>query len=99
MFRKAKCTLALILLAGPGLAEADPGAITVLAENCAICHGTGGHGSSAMKPIAGRPADELEALMKGFRDKTIPSTLMVRLMGPLTDDEIAALAADVAAWK
>lgn len=87
-------------LAGAGLADAaDPDAIQVLAENCQICHGPMGQGAGAMKAIGGRPASELQPLLTGFRDGTTPSTLMWRLMKPLSDAEIAALAAEVASWK
>lgn len=92
--------LALALGAGPGQTQAvDPAAIQVLAENCQICHGPMGQGADAMKAIGGRPASELVPILTGFRDGTTPSTLMWRLMKPLSDAEIAALAAEIASWK
>ena len=101
MIRKVQTLLAaLAVMAGPAFADTvDPAAISELAESCQICHGPMGQGSGEIKAIGGRPAAELVPLMTGFRDGTIPSTLMSRLMKPLTDDEIAALAAEIATWK
>lgn len=101
MMAATKTLLAMLaLLSGPALAAPpDPGAITVLAENCAICHGPMGRGAGEIKAIGGRKVEDLLPLLIGFRDGTTPTTLMQRLMTPLTDDELAALAAEIAQWK
>lgn len=97
-------TAGLALPAGLALADGadlagDPAAISDLAENCQICHGPMGKGSGEIKAIGGRSAAELTPLLIAMRDGKTPTTLMWRLMKPLTDGEIAALAADIATWK
>jgi cytochrome c553 len=50
-----------------------------------------------MPALAGQPAADLAAKLTAFRDGAEPSTIMQRLVKPLTDAEIAELAAAVAA--
>ena len=71
--------LAAVLL---GAAAPPPGAAT-----CSGCHGP------AALPINGQDAAALTATMLAYRDGERASTLMGRLMRPLTTPEITAIAA------
>ena len=70
---------AVILLAA---AAPPPGA-----ASCSGCHGP------AALPINGQGAAALSEAMLAYRSGERPSTLMGRLMKPLTPEEIAAIAA------
>ena len=71
--------LAAVLL---GAAAPPPGA-----ASCSGCHGAGS------LPIDGQPAASLSATMLAYRGGDRLSTLMGRLMKPLTTPEINAIAA------
>lgn len=71
--------LAAVLL---GAAAPLPGAAV-----CSGCH------SAAALPINGQSAAALSSTMLAYRDGERPSTLMGRLMKPLTPAEITAIAA------
>lgn len=73
-----RLVLAAVLL---GAAAPPPGA-----ASCSGCHGAG------VLPINGQPAASLSATMLAYRDGERPSTLMGRLMKPLTTREITAIA-------
>lgn len=90
----------ILLLAGshlalPSLAADDPIGI----ESCTSCHGPAGRSPAAMPVLAGRPAAEIAEKLAGFRNGTLTGTIMHRLAAPLSDGDIAALGAAVAAWK
>ena len=74
--------LALVATLVLAAAAPPPGAAT-----CSGCHGP------AALPINGQSAASLSAAMLAFRGGERPSTLMGRLMQPLTPEEIAAIAA------
>lgn len=74
-----RLVLAAVLL---GAAAPPPGAAV-----CSGCHGAGS------LPINGQDAASLSATMLAYRDGERPSTLMGRLMKPLTTPEIVAIAA------
>jgi len=101
MWLPARMIMAIAaLVVAPAMAETvDPAAIAELAENCQICHGPMGQGAGALQAIGGRSVYDLILLLTGFRDGTLSATLMQRLMKPLSDAEIAALAAEIAQWK
>ena len=96
-----KHLFALLLCLSPAasLAQTVSSDATLMAENCQICHGTNGAGSGEVPKIAGHAPDEVLALLTGFRTGKAPATIMDRLLKPLTDAEIAALAAEIATWK
>ena len=71
-----------------GAAAPPPGA-----ASCSGCHGP------AALPINGQEAASLSATMLAYRSGERASTLMGRLMKPLTDDEITTIAAWVAEQK
>ena len=74
-----RLALAAILL---GAAAPPPGA-----ASCSGCHGP------AALPIDGRDAASLSGTMLAYRSGALPSTLMGRLMKPLSDAEIQSIAA------
>ena len=83
-----------IILAGSAFPQSESSATAgVLANACTSCHGVNGHSETAIPSIGGLAADYIVQAMTGFRDGTRPSTIMGRIAGAYTDDEIAAIAA------
>ena len=78
MVRRLMLAVAVVL----GAAAPPPGA-----ASCSGCHG------AAALPINGRDAASLSGTMLAYRSGELPSTLMGRLMKPLTDAEITTIAA------
>lgn len=78
-----RATLAVTLLLGA--AGPPPGA-----ASCSGCH------SREVLPINGQSAAALSGTMLEYRSGKLSSTLMGRLMKPLTTEEITAIAAWVA---
>lgn len=79
---------ALFVLAVPLLIAAGP---PPGASACSGCHGAAVAGG--IPPIAGRPAVDLTAMLRDFRDGRRKATLMDRLMKGFSDAEISAIAA------
>jgi cytochrome c553 len=67
------------------------------AQGCIGCHGPNVAGMPPVMPIAGRPATEMEAILREFRANHRPGTIMGRIARGYTEAEIAALAAFFAA--
>lgn len=67
--------------------------IALTAEACTSCHGPAGHSLGEMPTIGGMPQDNLVDALQGFRDGSRSGTIMNRLVGPLTDEDIAMIAA------
>lgn len=90
----------LLLLAGTaGIAadsdsryDADRQAIEVLAGGCAGCHGTDGALEGRVPGIAGQPAALLESRLLQFRNDEGSATVMNRIAGGYTEEELARLA-------
>lgn len=82
-----------LIPAGSANAATDP---ALLAETCTTCHGVRLAGAGDMPALTGKSAADLITSLTGFRDGTMPATIMTRLVKPLSDDEIAALAAFLA---
>ena len=78
----------------PATAELVSGASApMLAGTCAGCHGTEGASAGPATPtIAGMNTDYFIALMRGFRDGKVYSTVMGRISKGYTDEELALLA-------
>ena len=89
-----------LLVAGTALAqESSPAEGRALAATCANCHGTNGIGMGAIKSLAGRPKDELAALLREFKSGKREGTLMPQLARGYTDEQIAQLSNWFAAQK
>jgi len=65
-------------------------------KNCFVCHGPGGKGMASYPKLAGKDVDYLVDRLNTYRSGTKVgpnSDLMIMNAKPLTDDEIANLAA------
>jgi cytochrome c553 len=72
-------------------ATAPPGA-----SACSGCHAPPGS-TGAIPALRGRPAEEIAARMRSYRDGERAATVMGRIARGFTDDEIQAIAAWLAA--
>ncbi len=69
-------------------------------ENCVNCHGKEGKGMASFPPLVGHDADYIADRLRAYRakDKVGPnSALIYSWAAPLSDEEIANLAAYVSA--
>ena len=84
--------------AAPNLTDKGVGALTV---SCAMCHGTEGRPveGSNVAALAGRPASDLVAQMKAFKEGTRQATVMHQIAKGYTDQQIVELADYFAAKK
>ncbi len=64
----------------------------MLANSCAACHGTDGKSPGAIPSINGKSFEFIVKSMKGFREGTTPSTIMVRHAQGYTNREILLIA-------
>ena len=69
----------------------DP--VTTLAASCAACHGPQGTSLGATPTLAALNQDYFIQRMQGFKDGSVPATVMHHHAKGLTSDEITALAA------
>ena len=83
--------VAACLMAAAARAEAPPPG----AEGCGGCHGPADR-ASAMPSLAGRPAAEIVAAMRAFREGARPAVLMDRIARGFDEGETAAIAAWIA---
>ena len=74
--------------------EPPPGA-----TSCSGCHSAGPAAASSVSRLYGRDAGELATAMAGFRDGSLPATVMTRIAKGFSDDELRAIAAWLAAQK
>ena len=79
----------------PLLAASDP---PPGAAACSGCHSTGAAATSIPR-LFGRDAGDIEKAMAGFRDGSLPATVMNRIAKGFTDEESRAIAAWLAAQK
>lgn len=87
--------LAAALAAGPGAAWADAEAGKVKARPCAVCHGPLGVAILPEAPhIAGQPEAYLAEQLKAYRSGKRTHQIMSLMAKPLSDVDIA----DLAAW-
>ncbi len=90
--------IALTLACAPHLAAAqDANIARSLAATCANCHGTDGRAQGDMRPLAGMPAQTHLAMLAGFRDGTLPATVMHQLVKGYSDEQLALIAGYYAA--
>jgi cytochrome c553 len=77
--------------AAPNLTDKGVGALTV---SCAMCHGPDGRPveGSIVAALAGRPASDVVAQMKAFKEGTRQATVMHQIAKGYSDAEIAAMA-------
>jgi cytochrome subunit of sulfide dehydrogenase len=80
----------------PALAASEP---PPGAASCSGCPASGAAAASAVSRLYGRNADEIMTAMTGFRDGSLPATVMNRIAKGFSDDELRAIAAWLAAQK
>jgi cytochrome c553 len=91
--------VALSLPFSPALAQ-DANIGRQKAQACAVCHGVLGLASVPNTPhLAGQPAPYVEAQLRAFRSGTRRNEVMAVIAKPLTDEDIAQLAAWYASIK
>jgi cytochrome subunit of sulfide dehydrogenase len=74
--------------------EPPPGA-----ASCSGCHTSGPAAASPVTRLYGRDAGEIMTAMTGFRDGSLPATVMNRIAKGFSDDELRAIATWLAAQK
>lgn len=79
------------LLGASSCYATDP--VTTLAASCAACHGPQGNSQGATPTLAALNQDYFIQRMQGFKDGSVPATVMHHHAKGLTSDEITALAA------
>jgi cytochrome c553 len=92
------CVLLLGAVAGPGSAAQAGNGNTVAGKarsgTCAGCHGVAGISSNPMWPnLAGQQSGYLIKQLKAFRDGSRTDPMMSLMAKPLSDEDIANLAA------
>jgi cytochrome c553 len=86
---------AIALGVAPGAVAADPQAGRAKAAACVVCHGQSGIAASPNTPhLAGQPAMYVEQQLKNYRSGQRQHEIMNVVARPLSDADIA----DLAAW-
>lgn len=96
----ASALIVLAALVALPAAAADPRSGRAKAAACAVCHGQDGISSAPDAPhLAGQPAIYVEAQLKSYRSGARRHEVMNVVAKPLSDADIADLAAWFAAIK
>lgn len=101
-FQRLAAAFALAALAAAGGAARadDVGAGRTKAQACAVCHGPLGLSTQPDAPnLAGQPAIYVSAQLRAYRSGARKHEVMSVMAKPLTDDDIAQLAAWFAAIR
>ena len=69
------------------------------AASCSGCHPAGATSATTVSRLYGRDAGDIMTAMTGFRDGSLPATVMTRIAKGFSDDELRAIAAWLAAQK
>ena len=89
----AVALMATLIPSGSAIA-ADAAAGKAKAASCAACHGQSGIATAPDAPnLAGQPEDYLAAQLKAYRGGTRQHEVMTLMAKPLSDTDIANLAA------
>lgn len=88
--------MAWVVASGSPLSAAEP---PPGAASCSGCHSSSASASNSVTRLYGRSAGEIVTAMTGFRDGSLPSTVMIRIAKGFSDDETRAIAAWLAAQK
>ena len=92
-------TIALFSFFGVAQAGGDPAAGKAKAASCAGCHGANGEGVKPNPALAGLPEAKFVQAMKDYKSGKRPNPVMKSFAGPLSDQDIANLAAYYASLK
>ena len=91
---------AIVMLAAPLVHAADAARGRAKAEACVACHGADGIAAMPAVPhLAGQPEDYLAEQLRQFRSGRRQSEVMAIIAKPLTDDDVADLAAWFASFR
>jgi cytochrome subunit of sulfide dehydrogenase len=93
--RIAIAAAAIVAWHQPLLAASDP---PPGATSCSGCHSTAA-ATASIPRLYGRDAVDIAKAMAGFRDGSLPATVMNRIAKGFTDEESRAIAAWLAAQK
>ena len=97
---KIRLLLIAWLAAAAGIAQADASVGETKARSCAVCHGTLGVAIAPDTPnLAGQPERYLSEQLKAYRSGKRSHEVMSLMAKPLSDDDIASLAAWFASIK
>ncbi|MFQ5755316.1 MAG: c-type cytochrome [Acidiferrobacterales bacterium] len=88
-------------IAGPATAQVTAGPVPAetLSARCASCHGADGLGAGTFPPLAGKQADYLTRRLHDYKSGARQNPMMNMIAKPLSDQEIAQLAAYYASLK
>jgi len=89
----------LLLAIGSAQAAGDAAAGKAKAASCAGCHGPDGKGVPPNPALAGKSEDQLLQAMQDYKSGKRPNAMMKALTTPLSDQDIANLAAYYASLK
>jgi sulfide dehydrogenase cytochrome subunit len=87
------------LLIAPAGAQAEGPTVEALARNCMTCHGEDGISPGSMPTLYGKSADWMTTQLLEFRLGALESTIMGRIMGAFTDEDIVNLSDYLSARK
>ncbi len=95
------CAAALLAAAPPAVAQTAlaPTSGRTLAATCTGCHGTGGHSEGEIPSIAGKTETQLLQALQEFKTDRRPATVMNRHAKGFSDDELVAIAKEIATWR
>jgi sulfide dehydrogenase cytochrome subunit len=97
------CTVAALAAAAahqPPPARAQTADARLLALSCAGCHGPDGQSPGTIPSLRGKNEATISDALRGFRADQRPSTVMGRVAKGYSDQEIDAVAREIAArWK
>jgi cytochrome c553 len=86
-------------LASSALAGGDVQAGKAKAGPCAACHGPNGEGKAQNPPLAGKAEAQLVQAMKDYKSGKRANAVMKTLAAPLSEQDMANLAAYYASLK
>ncbi len=89
----------LLLVVGAAQAAGDPAAGKAKSAGCAGCHGPAGKGVPPNPALAGKSEDQLVQAMNDYKSGKRSNAVMKALVAPLSDQDIANLAAYYASLK
>jgi cytochrome c553 len=91
--------VAAFALAGPAQSGGDVQAGKAKASTCAACHGANGEGKSPNPALAGKAEDQFVQALKDYKSGKRTNAVMKTFATPLSDQDMANLAAYYASLK
>ncbi|MGE3643126.1 MAG: cytochrome c [Beijerinckiaceae bacterium] len=83
----------------PKAVKGDKALGEYLSSTCVTCHQISGKSTAGVPPIVGWDEESFVAVMKSYKDKIRENKVMQTLTAPLSDEDIAGLAAYFASIK